>query len=40
MILPRKGKVEMVAALNDQINLDEDRVMIIDLGPNDGNGQD
>ncbi len=34
--LTPKGKVEMAAALNDLINLDEDRVMIIDLGSNDG----
>jgi CRISPR-associated protein Cas2 len=34
--LTPKGRVEMVAALTDLMNLDEDRVMIIDLGPNDG----
>ena len=34
--LTTKGKVEMVAALTDLINPDEDRVMIIDLGPKDG----
>jgi CRISPR-associated protein Cas2 len=34
--LTPKGRVEMVAALVDLINLDEDRVMILDLGPNDG----
>ena len=34
--LTSKGKVEMAAALDDLINPEEDRVMIIDLGPNDG----
>jgi CRISPR-associated protein Cas2 len=34
--LTLKGRVEMAAALHDLINPDEDRVMIIDLGPNDG----
>lgn len=34
--LTTKGRVEMVAALTDLINPDEDRVMIIDLGPKDG----
>jgi CRISPR-associated protein Cas2 len=34
--LTAKGKVEMVAALTELINSDEDRVMIIDLGPKDG----
>ncbi|VVB69159.1 CRISPR-associated endoribonuclease Cas2 [uncultured archaeon] len=34
--LTLKGKVEMVAALTDLINLEEDRVMIIDLGASDG----
>ena len=31
-----KGKVEMVAALSELMKLDQDRVMIIDLGPKDG----
>lgn len=34
--LTPKGRVEMVAALTDLINPDEDRIMIIDLGPKDG----
>jgi len=35
-ILTLRGKVEMMGDLTDLINPDEDRVMIIDLGPNDG----
>lgn len=31
-----KGRVQMVAALTELIKHDEDRVMIIDLGPVDG----
>lgn len=38
--LTPKGRVEMVAALTEIINLDEDRVMIIDMGPVDGRVQD
>ena len=34
--LTPKGRVEMVAALTDLIQQDEDRIMIIDLGPVDG----
>lgn len=34
--LTPKGRVQMVAALTDIINSEEDRVMIIDLGPSDG----
>ena len=34
--LTPKGRVEMVAGLTDLIKPDEDRVMIIDLGPKDG----
>jgi len=34
--LTPKGRVEMVAALTELIKEDEDRVMIIDLGPKDG----
>jgi CRISPR-associated protein Cas2 len=35
-ILTQRGRVEMVSSLTDLIDLDEDRIMIIDLGPNDG----
>jgi len=34
--LSPKGRVEMVAAMTELINPDEDRIMIIDLGPKDG----
>ena len=34
--LTPKGRVEMVAALTDLIQQDEDRIMIIDLGPVEG----
>ena len=34
--LSRKGRIELVAALNEIIKHDEDRVMIIHLGPLDG----
>jgi CRISPR-associated protein Cas2 len=34
--LTHKDRVELVAALTKLIDLDEDRVMIIDLGPVDG----
>ncbi len=34
--LTPKGKVEMMAVLSDQIKHDEDRVMIVDLGPLEG----
>ena len=34
--LTPKGRVEMVAELTDLIQQDEDRIMIIDLGPVDG----
>ena len=34
--LTPRGKVEMTASLHDLIDPDEDRIMIIDLGPNDG----
>ncbi len=34
--LTQRGKVEMVAVLTDLIAADEDRIMIIDLGPVDG----
>jgi len=34
--LTPRGKVEMVAVLTDLIAADEDRIMIIDLGPVDG----
>jgi CRISPR-associated protein Cas2 len=35
-LLTSRGKVEMMEDLTALINPDEDRVMIIDLGPNDG----
>jgi CRISPR-associated protein Cas2 len=34
--LTPKGKVEMMAVLTDLIKFDEDRVMIVDLGPLEG----
>jgi CRISPR-associated protein Cas2 len=34
--LTPKGRVEMVAALTDLIKADEDRIMIIDMGPAEG----
>jgi CRISPR-associated protein Cas2 len=34
--LTLKGRVEMVAALTELINPDEDRIMIIDMGPTEG----
>jgi len=34
--LTGKGRVEMVAALTDLIKHDQDRIMILDLGPTDG----
>ena len=34
--LTPKGRVEMVAALTDLIKQNEDRIMIIDLGPAEG----
>jgi CRISPR-associated protein Cas2 len=38
--LTPKGRVEMVASLTKLIKLDEDRVMIIDLGPKDGRAEE
>lgn len=38
--LTPKGKIEMVAALADLIKHDEDRVMIVDLGPLEGKVED
>jgi CRISPR-associated protein Cas2 len=38
--LTPKGKVDLVAALLDLIKEDEDRVMIIDMGPVDGRVED
>jgi CRISPR-associated protein Cas2 len=35
-ILTPRGRVEMVSVLTDLIKPDEDRIMILDLGPNDG----
>jgi len=34
--LTQRGRVEMVAALTDLIAADEDRIMIINMGPVDG----
>jgi CRISPR-associated protein Cas2 len=34
--LTPKGRVEMVAALTELIDLDEDRIMIIDMGSTEG----
>jgi len=34
--LAPKGRVEMVAALTELIKIDEDRIMIIDMGPTEG----
>ena len=34
--LTDKGKVELIAALSEIIKHDEDRIMIVDLGPLDG----
>lgn len=38
--LTPKGRVEIVAALTELIDIDEDRVMIIDLGPVDGKAEE
>jgi len=38
--LTPKSKIEMVAALADLIKHDEDRVMIVDLGPLEGKVED
>ena len=38
--LTSKGRAEMIAALTDLIKHDEDRVMIIDLGPAEGMAED
>lgn len=38
--LTPKGRVELIAALTELIKHDEDRVMIIDLGPSDGRARD
>jgi CRISPR-associated protein Cas2 len=38
--LSRKGRVEMVACIEEVINHAEDRVMIVDLGPLDGSAMD
>jgi CRISPR-associated protein Cas2 len=34
--LTPKGRVELMAALTDLIKHDQDRIMIVDLGPSDG----
>jgi CRISPR-associated protein Cas2 len=39
-LLSTKGKIELVAALAEIIKHDEDRIMIIDLGPLDGRVED
>jgi len=38
--LTPKGRVEMIAALTGLIKPDEDRVMIINLGPSEGMAED
>ena len=39
-LLSAKGKAELVAALAGLIKHDEDRIMIVDLGPLDGRAED
>lgn len=39
-LLSEKGKAELVAALAALIKHDEDRIMIVDLGPLDGRAED
>jgi CRISPR-associated protein Cas2 len=39
-LLSEKGKAELVAALDTLIKHDEDRIMIVDLGPLDGRADD
>jgi CRISPR-associated protein Cas2 len=38
--LTAKGRVELIAALADIIKHDQDRIMIVDLGPLDGRADD
>jgi CRISPR-associated protein Cas2 len=38
--LTLKGRVEMVAILSELIKVDEDRIMIIDMGPTEGGADD
>ncbi len=38
--LTPKGRVELIAALTGLIKHDQDRIMIIDLGPADGGADD
>lgn len=38
--LTDKGKVELMAALTDIVKHDEDRIMIVDLGPLEGRVED
>jgi CRISPR-associated protein Cas2 len=38
--LTDKGKVELMVALSEIIKHDEDRIMIVDLGPLDGRAED
>jgi CRISPR-associated protein Cas2 len=39
-LLNDKGKVELIAALSEIIKHDEDRIMIVDLGPLDGRAEE
>jgi CRISPR-associated protein Cas2 len=39
-LLSDKGKAELVAALAEIIKHDEDRIMLVDLGPLDGRAED
>jgi CRISPR-associated protein Cas2 len=39
-LLNDRGKVELVAALSEIIKHDEDRIMIVDLGPLDGRAEE
>jgi CRISPR-associated protein Cas2 len=39
-ILSDRGKVELIAALTEIIKHDEDRIMIVDLGPEDGRAEE
>ncbi len=39
-VLTDKGKAELIATLTEIIKHDEDRIMIVDLGPLDGRAED
>lgn len=39
-LLNDKGKVELIVALSEIIKHDEDRIMIVDLGPLDGRAEE